>query len=117
MTRRTLAFLACALGCPAGAAARDPFLPPPTPLGTIGAPLQRLEIAQLTLVALVCDLPVPRALLEDPDGIGYIAIPGTPVGRNGGRVVAIERRKLHIREPGADHEIALELQAERGGDR
>lgn len=104
---------ACVLaGVPAGG--RDPFAPPPSPAqAEARTALQRLEIAQLRLVALLHG-GMSRALLEDEAGIGYVASLGTPVGPRGGAVVGIEPGTLRIREPGNPDEIVLELRAAPG---
>ena len=114
MIRAVLAPLVCGLaGASPVAASRDPFSPP-APLGDVGTPLQQVEIDQLRLVALVYDPHAPRALLEDGDGIGYVVTLGTPVGRDGGTVVGIERRKLRIRTFATESEVVLELPAREG---
>ena len=107
MIRRAAALVTCAL---AAASVRDPFAAPPAPRVEAATPLQRLEIDQLRLVALVYQ-PVARALLEDAAGIGYLAGPGTAIGPRGGTVVAIERGRLRIREPAAGDEIVIALPA------
>ena len=105
MIRRAAAWLTCAL---AAASVRDPFAPAPAPHAEAATPLQRLEIDQVRLVALVYR-PVARALLEDEARIGYLAGPGTAIGPRGGTVVAIERGRLRIREPAARDEIVLAM--------
>jgi Tfp pilus assembly protein PilP len=61
-------------------------------------PLQRYEPGQLTVVATVWDVSPPRALLEDSTGMGYIVSLGTPIGRNGGMVTAIEPQRVVVEE-------------------
>jgi Tfp pilus assembly protein PilP len=96
------------LATTAGAEPRDPFSPPAT--GPVApTALERLDLDQLRLVALAHDARAARALLEDTTGIGYIVGIGTPVGRRGGVVVAIERGRLRIREPDGDDDIVLAL--------
>jgi type IV pilus assembly protein PilP len=105
---------------------RDPFRPPragtATPVGEPRTPLQRYEIGQLRLVAVIYEGRNPRAVLEDDQGLGYIVGIGTPVGPHGGQVRAIERGRILIQEDSVDfygerqpNEVALELRtAERG---
>ena len=105
---------------------RDPFRPPragsQTPVGEPRTPLQRYEIGQLRLVAIIYDTRDPRAVVEDDQGLGYIVRVGTPIGANGGQVRAIERGKVTIEESSIDYygerqpsEVTLELRtADRG---
>jgi type IV pilus assembly protein PilP len=105
---------------------RDPFRPPSAGAGRHGAeprtPLQRYEIGQLKLVAIIYDTREPRAVLEDDEGIGFIVKVGTPVGLNDGRVQSIERGRVVIEESSVDFygearpsNVVLELRAaERG---
>jgi Tfp pilus assembly protein PilP len=105
---------------------RDPFRPPraggPVHTGEQRTPLQRYEIAQLRLVAVIYDTHDPRAVVEDEQGLGYIVRVGTPIGPNGGQVRNIERGRVRITEDSVDYygehretEVAMELRsAERG---
>jgi type IV pilus assembly protein PilP len=105
---------------------RDPFRPPragsQTPLSEPRTPLQRYEIGQLRLVAIIYDTRDPRAVVEDDQGLGYIVRVGTPIGPNGGQVRAIERGRVIVEESSVDYygerqpnEVTLELRtADRG---
>ena len=53
-------------------------------------PLQRFQLGQLKLVAVIYDTRYPRAVVEDEAGLGYILQIGTPIGPNNGAVKAIE---------------------------
>ena len=85
-------------------------------------PLQRYEIGQLRLVAVIYEAREPRAVVEDDQGLGYIVKVGTPIGPNGGQVRAIERGRVTITEDAVDfygetrvNEVTMELRtAERG---
>jgi Tfp pilus assembly protein PilP len=61
-------------------------------------PLQRYELGQLTVVATVWDVNPPRAMVEDSGGMGYIVTLGTPIGRSGGVVTAIEPERVVVEE-------------------
>ena len=61
-------------------------------------PLQRYELGQLTVVGTVWALQPPRAMIEDSVGMGYIVTLGTPIGRNGGVVTAIEPQRIVVEE-------------------
>jgi type IV pilus assembly protein PilP len=107
---------------------RDPFRPPSAgasrQTGEPQTPLQRYEVGQLKLVAIIYDTREPRAVLEDDEGIGYIVKTGTPIGLNDGKVRTIERGRLVIEENSIDfygerrpNDVVLELrtaEAERG---
>lgn len=61
-------------------------------------PLQRYELGQLSVVGTVWELSPPRAMLEDSVGMGFIVTVGTPIGRNGGVVTAIEPQRVVVEE-------------------
>ena len=104
---------------------RDPFRPPRASAGALDAttPLQRYELGQLRLVAVIYDSALRRAVVEDDAGLGYIVKVGTPIGPNGGAVHAIERGRVVVRENNQDYygetqasEVVLELdEAEERG--
>jgi len=107
---------------------RDPFRPPrvnqTTAAGEIRSPLQRYDIGQLKLVAVIYNATEPRAVVEDDAGLGYIVRVGTPIGANGGAVKAIERGKLRVEEESIDFygdrqtsEVVMELATDERGKR
>jgi len=104
---------------------RDPFRPPRAGTAQTGeprTPLQRYEIGQLKLVAIIYETREPRAVVEDDQKLGYIVKVGTPIGPNGGVVRSIERGRVVVVEQAADYygerrenEVTMELRtAERG---
>lgn len=105
---------------------RDPFRPPRasavTRTGEPPTPLQRYEIGQLKLVAIIYDTTQPRAVVEDDQGLGYIVRVGTSIGANGGRVRDIERGRVLIEEDSVDFygeshlsNVVMELRTAEGG--
>ena len=105
---------------------RDPFRPPranqTTTLGEARTPLQRYDLGQLRLVAIIYNQN-PTAVIEDDAGLGYIVRVGTPIGANGGEVKAIEQRKVRVVEESIDFygdrqtsEVVMEMAAEERGD-
>jgi type IV pilus assembly protein PilP len=102
---------------------RDPFRPftldlqgADMPEEAILSPLQRYEIAQLRLTALVLDLSTPRAMVQDSSGMGYIVTPGTPIGRRHGVVKSIEPGRVVVEETVLDyygrqqlHQVVMEM--------
>ncbi|MFN8543522.1 MAG: pilus assembly protein PilP [Candidatus Binatia bacterium] len=109
-----------------GAARRDPFRPPrasaASSAGEAKTPLERYEIGQLRLTAVIYETRDSRAVVEDDTGLGYIIRLGTRIGPNGGKVESIERGKVTVREDYVDFygehrptDVTLELKvAERG---
>jgi len=107
---------------------RDPFRPPrasqTTSTGEVRSPLQRYDIGQLRLVAVIYDATTPRAVVEDDAGLGYIVRVGTPIGANGGAVKTIERGKVRVEEEAIDFygdrqtsEVVMELATDERGKR
>lgn len=104
---------------------RDPFRPlfllrrPAAQTMEPMTPLQRYELGQLRLVGVVYDLAPPRAMVEDSSGLGFILMPGTAIGPNGGVVTAIRPRQVVVEEWQTDvigqrhkKEFVLELPAD-----
>ncbi len=81
---------------------RDPFRPFTLDIRpearTQLTPLQRYELGQLSVVGTVWELSPPRAMVEDSVGMGFIVTVGTPIGRNGGVVTAIEPQRIVVEE-------------------
>jgi len=87
---------------------RDPFRPflldlRPEVVKVPLTPLQQFELGQLTVSGVVWALDPPRAMLQDNNGMGYIVIPGTPIGRHGGTVRAIEPTRVIVEEKTFDY--------------
>lgn len=87
-------------------------------------PLQKYEISQLKLVAIMSTPEGNVALVEDSAGKGYFVKKGTGIGKNDGRVTRILRDKVIVEEIYQDilgqrkvNEISLFLhRAEEGGE-
>ena len=98
-----------AQGEPMAGEPRDPFRPftfdlrPEVPDDLPLTPLQRYELPQLRVAAVVLHTQPPRAMLEDNSGMGFIVTPGTPIGRNQGVVKAIESRRIVVEEKTLDY--------------
>ncbi len=65
-------------------------------------PLQRYDLAQLTVVGVLLDLEPPRAMLQDDLGMGYIVTPGTLIGRQHGIVTDVQPRQIIVEETYVD---------------
>ena len=107
---------------------RDPFRPPRINQMLVGGaertPLQRYELGQLRLVAVIYDTRDPRAVVEDDGGLGYIIRVGTKIGVNDGVVRGIERGRVLVAEESVDFfgehrtsEVVLEMASGERGNR
>ncbi len=61
-------------------------------------PLERLELGQLKLVAIVFSDDMKKALVEEASGKGYVVELGTSIGRERGKVVDILKDRIVIRQ-------------------
>jgi type IV pilus assembly protein PilP len=61
-------------------------------------PLQKYDISELKLTAIIIGVGEPRAMVEDNFGKGYVVKVGDFIGKNGGQVLKIEKDKVTIRE-------------------
>jgi type IV pilus assembly protein PilP len=67
------------------------------------SPLQRYDLGQISLKAVIWKVDQPRAMVEDPTGRGYVVQIGTDIGKNRGKIVKIEDRQVHVRETYVDY--------------
>lgn len=103
---------------------RDPFQPfiaMQTPVRPVGeeipiTPLQKYDLSQLKLVAIMVGKGEGRAMVEDAEGKGYIIEKGVYVGSNFGKVKAVLKDRVIIEERYKDYlgkvkskEVVLEL--------
>jgi Tfp pilus assembly protein PilP len=65
-------------------------------------PLQKYELSQLKLVAIIWNIDNPRALVEDSAGKGYIITKGSSIGNKQGKVTGILENEIVITEESAD---------------
>jgi type IV pilus assembly protein PilP len=61
-------------------------------------PLERIDLSQLKLVAIVLAESGNRAMVEEASGKGYIISKGTYIGTNAGKVTQIQRHKVIVSE-------------------
>ncbi len=83
-------------------------------------PLQKYEIDQFTLVAVIWGIDDPVAMVEDPEGMGHFLRKNTLIGKNWGKVVRISPTEVIVAEEYRDfegklivNEIPLKLPAEQ----
>lgn len=62
------------------------------------SPLEKIDLGQLKLVAIIAASSGNRALVEESSGKGYILREGTYVGLNSGKVVSIAIDKVMVEE-------------------
>jgi type IV pilus assembly protein PilP len=84
---------------------RDPFGQPipdkPLSQGLVHGPLlplQRFELSQLRLTAILWDVRSPKAMLRDPGGIVYVVTPNSKIGPRNGYVAAIREGEIVVVE-------------------
>ncbi len=61
-------------------------------------PLERIDLSQLRLVAIVRAKSGNRAMVEESSGKGYIIAKGTYIGTNAGKVTQIQGQKVIVAE-------------------
>ncbi len=66
-------------------------------------PLEKVDISQLKLVAIVLASSGNRALVEEASGKGYVVKKGTYMGTNSGKVVKIEKNMVIVAEEFEDY--------------
>ena len=74
-----------------------------------GTELQKLDLAQLTLTAIIQDGNKNWAMVRDEKGMGYILKKGTAIGTMGGRVAMISgvQKKVVVNEPYLEKELHI----------
>jgi type IV pilus assembly protein PilP len=65
-------------------------------------PLEKLDLGQLKLTAVVFSEVRPRAMVEEDTGKGYVVEIGTPIGLERGQVTEIQRDRIIIEHLKAD---------------
>ena len=70
-------------------------------------PLQQYDIDQLKVVGIIWGISNPKAMIQAPDGKGYVVGKGTPIGKGRGKVTRITQREVVISEEYRDFEGKL----------
>lgn len=88
----------------------------------VRGPLEQFDLAQLALEAVIWQTGNARALISDPSGETYIIAEGTKIGKNAGRVIAIDDSLVRVTETYVDHlgrettkDIELRMRRNEGG--
>ena len=86
------------------------------------SPLERFDLSQLSVSAIMWGTDRPRALITDPAGKGYIVSEGAAIGKNKGRVVKIHDNLIRVKETYVDFqdrattkEVEMRLYESQGG--
>lgn len=61
-------------------------------------PLQRFQLSELELVAIISEIAVPKAMFIDPEGFGHVLKEGDRIGRNSGVLSDIRDNEVEITE-------------------
>lgn len=72
--------------------------PPKVQIRRMRTPLEKIELRNLKLIAVMLADSGNRAILRAPNGKEYMVTEGTPIGINSGRVARILNRKIIIEE-------------------
>ncbi|MEE8557150.1 MAG: pilus assembly protein PilP [Myxococcota bacterium] len=85
-------------------------------------PLERFDLSQLRVTAIIWGNPAPKALIEDPSGKGYIVGSGTAIGKNKGRIIRIDDNLVLVKETYVDFsgkssskDIEMRMNRSQGG--
>jgi type IV pilus assembly protein PilP len=85
-------------------------------------PLERFDLSQLKVTAVIWGDERARALIVDPSGKGYIISTGTAIGKNSGRVVRINDSVVVVKETYVDFrgqastkDVEMRLHPSQGG--
>jgi hypothetical protein len=88
----------------------------------VRGPLEQFDLAQLSLEAVIWQTGNARALIADPSGETYIVAEGAKMGKNAGRVIAIEDSVVRVTETYVDYlgrettkDIELRMRRNEGG--
>jgi Tfp pilus assembly protein PilP len=91
-------------------------------LGTDRSPLEQYDVNQMSLLAVIWNTGTARALVQDPAGKSYIIGNGTRMGRNEGRITAINDNLVVVKETYVDFlgqettkDIELRIRLSEGG--
>jgi type IV pilus assembly protein PilP len=85
-------------------------------------PLERFDVSQLSLVAVVWKTGNARALIKDPSGQSYVIGQGTRIGKNDGHVIQITDNLVIVKETYVDYlgqestkDIEMRIRGSQGG--
>jgi type IV pilus assembly protein PilP len=82
---------------------RDPFLPPNDLSVAVLPDIQRYELGEMRLMAIMSGMGTPKALVMLPSGKSHIVQKGDTIGKYRGKVDKISSTELSVREQFVDH--------------
>lgn len=89
---------------------------------SVEGPLEKFDVGQLSLLAVIWQTGNARALVQDPSGGNYIVSEGARVGKNSGRVTQIQDGLVVVRETYVDYlgqetrkDIEMRMRRNEGG--
>lgn len=107
---------------------RDPFRsfmwerPDRFALEDAAGPLEKFDLSQLEVVAVVWRTGNARALVQDPSGESHIVGEGTTIGKNQGHVVSIDDNTVVVKETYVDYlgeettkDVEMRMRRNEGG--
>jgi len=107
---------------------RDPFRsfmwerPDRIALEHAAGPLEKFDLSQLEVVAVVWRTGNARALVQDPSGESHIVGQGTTIGKNQGHVVSIDDNTVVVKETYVDYlgqettkDVEMRMRRNEGG--
>lgn len=88
----------------------------------VRGPLEQFDLTQLSVEAVVWQTGNARALIADPAGETYIVAEGARIGKNEGRIIAIEDNLIRVKETYLDYlgrettkDIEIRMRRNEGG--
>lgn len=107
---------------------RDPFRsfmwerPDKIALEHAAGPLEKFDLSQLEVVAVVWRTGNARALVQDPSGESHIVGEGTTIGKNQGHVISIDDNTVVVKETYVDYlgqettkDVEMRMRRNEGG--
>lgn len=98
---------------------RNPFMPEPEVMqpkrqvaeGDVRPlePLEQFAVGSLSLVAIISETAVPKAMFVDPEGFGHVVKEGDRIGRNRGQITDIRDNEVEVRETTNEDESETRL--------
>lgn len=70
-------------------------------------PLQQYDLDQLKIVGIIWGISNPKAMVQTPDGKGFVVSKGTPIGKGRGKVTRITQKEVVVSEEYRDFEGKL----------
>ncbi len=66
-------------------------------------PLEQFGLSQLSLIGVISETAVPKAMFVDPEGFGHVVKEGDRIGRQGGIITDIRDNEVDIQESAVEN--------------